>query len=94
MEGGALVAQRGVPARKTGTQGDSRQIAPHPNPHPGGDGAGSHPVDQRLRRWRNRPPPPDPPHATMVTVTPLAAEPTAPEATVQLTAEVRDQTVP
>ena len=37
------------------------------------------------------PPPPDPPRATTVTVTPLTAGLAALEATVQLTAEVRDQ---
>ena len=37
------------------------------------------------------PPPPDPPRPTTVTVTPSAAELAALEATVQLTAEVRDQ---
>ena len=37
------------------------------------------------------PPPPDPPRATTVTVTPATAELTALGATVQLTAEVRDQ---
>ena len=52
-------------------------------------------VGLRMRGRRHRasaaPPPPDPPRATTVTVTPAAAELTALGATVQLTAEVRDQ---